>query len=44
MDVMDVDTGKGSVDSVRSGWMMDRLAEYVSAMDQTCNDRMGWIT
>ncbi|KAF2623566.1 glycosyltransferase family 31 protein [Macroventuria anomochaeta] len=35
--------GEGSLDAVRSGWMVDRLAKYVSAMDQTCNDHMGWI-
>jgi len=34
---------KGSLGAVRSGWMVDRLTEYVSAMDQTCDDRMGWI-
>ncbi|KAF1847160.1 glycosyltransferase family 31 protein [Cucurbitaria berberidis CBS 394.84] len=29
--------------AVRSGWMVDRVAKYVSAMDQTCNPRMDWI-
>ncbi|CAO2648861.1 Nn.00g098100.m01.CDS01 [Neocucurbitaria sp. VM-36] len=29
--------------AVRSGWMVDRVAEYVSTMDQNCNERMGWI-
>lgn len=38
------DTEDGSLDAVSSGWMMERLAKYMSAMDQTCNDGMGWIT
>ncbi|KAF2709072.1 glycosyltransferase family 31 protein [Pleomassaria siparia CBS 279.74] len=38
------DTGEGSLGAVRSGWMVDRLAKYVRAMDQTCNDHnIGWI-
>ena len=32
--------GKTSLGVVRFGWMVDRLARYVSVMDQTCSDRM----
>jgi hypothetical protein len=39
--VMDME--EESLDAVRSGWVMDRLAKYASAMDQTCNDHMEWI-
>ena len=38
-----IDTGEANPGAVRSGWIMDRLVKYVSAMDQTCNNRMGWI-
>ena len=38
-----VDMEERSMDVVRSGWMVDRLAKYIDAMDQTCNSHMGWI-
>ena len=43
MEERAINTGEENLGAVRSGWMMDRLVKYVSAMDQTCNDRMGWI-
>ncbi|KAI4947052.1 hypothetical protein J4E86_008675 [Alternaria arbusti] len=30
--------------AVRSGWIVDRLEEYMRTMDQTCDNRIGWIT
>lgn len=43
MDERNSSPGEESLDAVSSGWIVERLAKYVSAMDQTCNDRMGWI-
>ena len=34
------DMGGGAA-VVSSGWMVERLAKYISTMDKTCNDRMG---
>ena len=38
-----VEMGEGSSGVVSSGWMLERMAKYVSALDQTCNDGKGWI-
>ncbi len=43
MNEMTMEVSEADPGAVSSGWMMDRVADYMIAMDQTCNDHTGWI-